>query len=125
MRFSAMVLILYSISMLSYGSLEMAHDLLHYLAKHHHSTLHSHSHDHHHSVHDHEHSHSHSHSHVSQQPVENDQQESSLTTPINFFLFFQSRAKFDFRNLGWQAMSAVGQLIYNSISLHPGTPPPR
>jgi hypothetical protein len=34
--------------MIFYGAIEIAHDLLHYLADHHHSSLHGHYHDQHH-----------------------------------------------------------------------------
>jgi hypothetical protein len=53
MKGAAIVMIFYSVSMVFYGAIEIAHDLLHYLADHHHSSLHGHYHDQRHSIQDH------------------------------------------------------------------------
>jgi hypothetical protein len=108
--------------MLSYGSLEMAHDTLHWMATHYHSELHNHDHDHHHTFHDHEHQHTSHHHHLS----ENDPPENTeLPSLIHFFLYYQQRPSFSF------LISYTGMLGTNDnfpplqVDHNPSTPPPQ
>jgi hypothetical protein len=120
-RIAAILLTFYALSMLSYGSLEMAHDMLHWLATHYHSDLHNHHHDHHHTFHDHEHQHT-SHHHVSENDSPGDTEFPSL---IHFFLYCQQRSSFPF------FISYIGMLGVNNnfhplqVANNPSTPPPQ
>lgn len=122
MKGATIVLLLYATSMVCHGSLEMVHDLLHYLAEHYHSTLHDHAHGHHHTVHDHDHHHHH-HAAVSHYHAdgEEDQSPSSL---INFFLFVQQKPAFTFANLLQGRLPGLTINLTTGFLL-PTTPPPR
>jgi hypothetical protein len=82
MRYVAVIMILYSAPMVLSGSLELGHDLLHYLATHHHAHIHDHTHHMHHGLRDHGYGEQHTH-------VENARSEESLPSLINFFLYMQ------------------------------------
>jgi hypothetical protein len=122
-QIAAILLALYALSMLSYGSLEMGHDLLHWMATHYHSELHNHEHSHHHTYHDHEHHHD---SHDHHRLAENDSAENTeFPSLIHFFLYYQQRPSFSF------IISNTGMLeAYHSFPLQyagssPSTPPPQ
>src|SRR5690349_10145855 len=82
---AAILLIIYSVVMLSYGSLEMAHDFLHYLGRHHFTHLHDHEHGNHHHFDDHHHHTSVTHSH------DNESSETELPSLIGSFFFIQNK----------------------------------
>lgn len=115
---AAIMLIFYSVVMLSYGSLEMTHDLLHYLAAHHHSHVHDHEHGHHHHFNDHHHitaSYSHD--------VESSQ--ADLPSLIGLFTFIQSKPTFAFYTSLSGQVCHSSTLHIQSTELHPLTPPPQ
>jgi len=114
---AVILLILYAITMLSYGSLEMTHDLLHYLASHHHSHLHSHAHGDHHHFHDHQQtvvSHAH-----------DGEEQRELPTLIHFFLFAEGKPAFSFLTefTGNLRLRPSDRNLSNGVQ-HPDTPPP-
>jgi hypothetical protein len=125
MKSATLLLVTYAVSMVFYGSLEMTHDLLHYLADHHHSTLHSHSHDHGHSVHDHEpEHHHHDHASLSHDHETKTNHDEAFPSALNFFLFVQSKMDFRFNNSGWLAISPI-QFSNGGVNDKPPiTPPP-
>lgn len=126
MKRACLVLMLYSISMVFYGSLEIVHDILHYMAEYHHSKIHSHSHDHHHSVRDHDlPKHHHHHSRVSHSHSSDLETDESLPSFINCFLFVQARQSFNFDlNFStWMYGSRLAKLCLHASV--PPAPPPR
>jgi hypothetical protein len=124
MRCVTIVLIFYATSMVCHGSLEMVHDLLHYLAEHHHSTLHDHDHGHHHTVHDHEHHHHH-HAEAVHHHDEDSEEDQSRSSRINFFLFIQRKPVFVFANLLILRVFSDRTTNIKTSFLLPPTPPPK
>jgi len=122
-QIATILLALYALSMLSYGSLEMGHDLLHWMATHYHSKLHNHEHDHHHTFHDHEHHHdSHDHHHLS----ENDSAESTeFPSLIHFFLYYQQQLRFSFVTSYTGMLEARHAFPLRYVDSNPSTPPPQ
>jgi len=114
---AVILLILYAITMLSYGSLEMTHDLLHYLASHHHSQLHSHAHGNHHHFHDHQQtvvSHAH-----------DGEEQRELSTLIHFFLFAERKPAFTFlTEFMVHLCFRPSERNLSNVDQHPDTPPP-
>jgi hypothetical protein len=106
-----------------YGSLEFSHDLLHYLAAHHHSAVHSHLHDDDHTIHDHEHfgsgvNHPSEYSHEDGLPE-------SLPSLINFFLYIQYKQVFTF-SITFLRVVHIGNLLKLPIlEFPPLVPPPQ
>ena len=121
MRKSAIVLILYSASLAFYGALEVAHDLLHYLATHHDSHLHDHSHGDHHNIHHHGHGKA-----PEQLAAEvEDGFENTLPSLTHNFLYTEDTQRFSFDNLSGQIVSLVASSAFPRISFPPTVPPPR
>jgi hypothetical protein len=121
-RFAAILLTFYSLSMLSYGSLEMVHDLLHWMATHYDSEIHNHEHDHHHTYHDHEHQHDDHHYHLS----ENESSGSSeLPSLIHFFLYYQQRPSFSFITSYAGSLGRSDIFRLEHVDSNPITPPPQ
>ena len=80
------MVILYAAPMVLSGSLELGHDVLHYLAAHHHTGVHNHEHHSHHAVKD------HGYGHVSKghsAHMESETSEEPRPSLINFFLFVE------------------------------------
>jgi ABC-type Zn2+ transport system substrate-binding protein/surface adhesin len=112
----AILLTLYALSMLSYGSLEMAHDLLHWMAAHTHSALHNHEHDHYHTFHDHEHHHL----------SENESPENTeFPSLIHFFLYYQQRQSFSFIISCAGILRTTNAFSILQVDRNPSTPPPQ
>ena len=120
MRKSAIILILYSTSLAFYGSLEMAHDLLHYLATHHHSHLHDHGHDDHHNIRH------HGHGNAAENIVGDlaDASENTLPSVINVFLYTQDNPSMSFDLLNGEVFSIATTPVPSGISIPPPVPPP-
>ncbi len=125
MKGVVIVLVSYALSMVSYGALEMGHDLLHYLAEHHRVMMHNHDHDHHHhSVRDHNHGHSHKHT-VSHHHETDSKPDEALPSLLSFFLFAETNPEFSFENVLQKSFSIstdVGRK--KGLNLLPTTPPP-
>ncbi|HEY3402690.1 MAG TPA: hypothetical protein VGK59_04830 [Ohtaekwangia sp.] len=118
---ASIVLVFYAAAMLSYGALEMGHDLLHYLAANHHSHLHDHGHSHHHHFSDHQHDqHTHLHHSHSAEPAT-----SELPSLISFFLFCEPKPSFTFFNTASGEWKFQNQTHSESYSASPATPPPQ
>ncbi|HEY9046544.1 MAG TPA: hypothetical protein VIN08_11640 [Ohtaekwangia sp.] len=122
-KIAVMLLTFYAASMLSYGSLEIAHDLLHWLADHYHTHLHEHEHDHHHTFHDHEHSHG-SHNHITENDVDGAEQ-TDLPILIHFFLYYQSQPAFQFLVSFTGIIGTNEAFPLKHVYLNPDTPPPQ
>lgn len=124
MKGAAVLLISYALTMVCSGALELGHDVLHYLADHHHSTLHSHDHDHHHGMRDHGHSHAHQHGSLSHSH-ETSSEEESRTCIVNFFLFTERSSEFSFHNTLFTRVTVRTGNSSESLYLLPTTPPPQ
>lgn len=119
MRYFAVILIMYSTPMLLSGMLELGHDLLHYLANHHHMHLHGHVHHDHHGLRD--------HGIAMNAPathIENELSEELAPSLINFFLYLQHFDVVAFR----ATLATVAIQVYSNaltgISFPPLVPPP-
>jgi hypothetical protein len=121
-RAVTVVLAFYAVSMVCYGSLEMSHDFLHYLADHHHTSLHSHHHGASHSVRDHEHSHQHS--HVAHEH-DSEEVDDAAPSPLNFFLYTQLPRAFRFSNASGIGIFPGTSANTSLPELTPPAPPPR
>jgi hypothetical protein len=120
---TAILLTLYALSMLSYGSLEIGHDMLHWMATHYHSNLHNHDHDHHHTFHDHEHHHdTHGHHHLSEN---NSAEGTEFPSLIHFFLYYQQRPSFSFIISYTGILGMPGTFSVQHVDSDPSTPPPQ
>ena len=107
------------------GTLEVGHDLLHYLAEHHYLSAHHHSHGHHHSVRDHDHPHSHKHTNVSHSQHDAPEPENALPSVLSFFLYTQNPPVFTFRNRLFTAIHINTIADVLKPILLPLTPPPQ
>jgi hypothetical protein len=112
--------------MLCYGSLEMTHDFMHYLAAHNISNLHSHEHDHHHTFHDHEHGHHHDHQERITHTHHHSDEATDETLPslISFFLFIQKKPAFSFHKSSRDLIFESVTFSMEDICHNPATPPP-
>jgi hypothetical protein len=111
----------YSLSMLSYGSLEMTHDLLHWMASHYHSGIHDHDHGHHHTFQDHEHHHDHD--HVTKDDS-HDADQTELPFLIHFFGYYQQETTFQFYRSLSEILEGNNVFPLKYIYNTPPTPPP-
>jgi hypothetical protein len=121
-RGSTLILIVYAMTMLSYGALEMGHDLLHYLDAHSHIHVHHHDHGHDHSFDDHHHhSHNevHSHTHTAE-PVA-----AELPSLVSLFLYTQSITDILFIRQLLNRIPPSRTNVPLSSYRSPVTPPPR
>jgi hypothetical protein len=127
MKRGVILMIMYAISMVFYGAVEIGHDLLHYMADHYHSHLHDHHHDHDHRVsdHDHHHDHHHQHDHVSHDVGSEHQQEESIPSGLSFFLFVHTSTGFQFSNSNLLGTYSEATAPFLSWILFPPTPPPK
>lgn len=127
MKRGVILMIIYAISMVFYGTVEIGHDVLHYLADHYQSHLHNHHHGHDHSIsdHDHHHKHHHHHEHISHDSGGGTQQTESLPSGLSFFLFIESATRFQFTNENFLGMYTEGKSSLRSCYLLPATPPPK
>ncbi|MBT1686714.1 hypothetical protein [Dawidia soli] len=119
---STIILIVYAITMLSYGALEMGHDLLHYLDAHSHVHIHHHAHDHDHTFNDHHHhSHGevHTHTHTSE-PVT-----AELPSLVSLFLYTQSPVDHTFFRQLLERLTPDRADTPPPIYFLPSTPPPQ
>jgi len=114
---ATLLLVLYGLTMLSYGALEMSHDFLHYLASHKHSHLHDHGHSHHHHFSDH-HQHTHVHSGDHEEPL------TETSAPIGFFLFVERQPAFVLKNVSFDLLKFSRAENLSAYAAAPETPPP-
>ncbi|MBT1708056.1 hypothetical protein KK062_07475 [Fulvivirgaceae bacterium PWU5] len=121
-RGSTLILIVYAMTMLSYGALEMGHDLLHYLDAHSHIHVHHHEHGHDHTINDHHHhSHDEVHSHIhASEPAS-----AELPSLVSLFLYTQSLADILFIRHLLDRIPPIGTNVPRSLYRSPTTPPPR
>lgn len=118
MRTVAIILILYAAPMVLRGSMELGHDLLHYLAAHHHASVHDHPHHEHHGIKD--------HSHGPAQGTFSNDADSGPATPalIGLFLFFQQGQTIAFDIIRSQTSFCANPPGLTSIHFPPNVPPP-
>ena len=122
MKGVTIVLILYSVSMVFYGSVEITHDILHELSDLHVAAFHDHSHDHHHSFHDHHHTADHD--HVMHHHAHSDTSDEQLPSMISLFLFIEKNSVFNFANsLLGECLTLRSKQLSTRRNL-PFTPPP-
>ena len=121
MRYVAAMMILYAAPMVLSGSLELGHDLLHYLAEHHHTNVHDHDHHGHHAVKD------HGYGHVSKghaEHVETETSEETRPSLILFFLFIQPIDPYNCIQVSAAAALSGMASAIRSIDFPPLVPPP-